>query len=84
MWREVARNGFARGQVLLNGLFWTDSPRHAVKSPGAESFAFKIAYEETFAKYSPGVSGDTGSSGAPARRLRVLPGSIRVRNTTIA
>jgi CelD/BcsL family acetyltransferase involved in cellulose biosynthesis len=55
--REVARNGFARGQVLLQGLFLDGRPLAMLFSfqAGAGKFAFKIAYDETFAKYSPGV-----------------------------
>lgn len=55
--QEVARNGFARGQVLLHGLFLDGQPLAMLFSfqAGAGIFAFKIAYDETFAKYSPGV-----------------------------
>ena len=55
--REAARNGFARGQVLLQGLFLNDQPLAMLLSfrAGAGNFAFKIAYDESFAKYSPGV-----------------------------
>src|SRR5579859_5437856 len=54
---EVARNGFARGQVLLEGPFLDGQPLAMLFSfhAGAGSFAFKIAYDETFAKYAPGV-----------------------------
>lgn len=55
--REVARNGFARGQVLLQGLFLDGQPLAMLFSfrAGTVCFAFKIAYDEAFAKYSPGV-----------------------------
>lgn len=55
--REVARNGFASGQVLLQGLFLDGPPLATLFSFRADAgnFAFKIAYDETFAKYSPGV-----------------------------
>ena len=54
---EVARNGFARGQALLQGLFLDGQPVAMLFSfrAGAGIFAFKIAYDETFARYSPGV-----------------------------
>ena len=54
---QAARNGFARGQVLLQGLFLDGRPLAMLFSfqAGAGNFAFKIAYDETFAKYSPGV-----------------------------
>lgn len=55
--REAARSGFARGQVLLQGLFLDDRPLAMLFSfqAGAGNLMFKIAYDETFAKYSPGV-----------------------------
>ena len=55
--QQIARNGFARGQVLLHGLFLNGQPVAMLFSfrAGAGIFAFKIAYDETFAKYSPGV-----------------------------
>ena len=55
--QEVARNGFARGQALLHGLFLDGQPVAMLFSfrAGVGIFAFKIAYDETFAKYSPGV-----------------------------
>jgi CelD/BcsL family acetyltransferase involved in cellulose biosynthesis len=55
--QEVARNGIARGQVLLHGLFLDSRPLAMLLSfhAGGGNFAFKIAYDETFAKYSPGV-----------------------------
>jgi len=55
--QEVVQNGFARGQVLLHGLFLDGQAVAMLLSfrAGAGIFAFKIAYDETFAKYSPGV-----------------------------
>jgi len=55
--REIVRNGFARGQVLLDGLFLDGQPVAMLLNfrAGAGIFAFKIAYDEAFAKYSPGV-----------------------------
>jgi CelD/BcsL family acetyltransferase involved in cellulose biosynthesis len=55
--KEVVQNGFARGQALLHGLFLDGQPVAMLFSfrAGAGIFTFKIAYDETFAKYSPGV-----------------------------
>ncbi|MFL6581478.1 MAG: GNAT family N-acetyltransferase [Burkholderiales bacterium] len=55
--QEVAQNGFARGQVLLHGLFLDGQAVAMLLSfrAGVGIFAFKIAYDEAFAKYSPGV-----------------------------
>ena len=55
--QEVARSGFARGQALLHGIYLDGRPVAKLISfrAGAGIFAFKIAYDETFAKYSPGV-----------------------------
>jgi CelD/BcsL family acetyltransferase involved in cellulose biosynthesis len=53
----AAQAGFARDQVLLQGLFLNDRPVAMLLSflAGSGGFAFKIAYDETLAKYSPGV-----------------------------
>ena len=55
--QQVARNGFARDQVLLHGLLLDGRPVAMLLSihAGGGNFAFKIAYDESFAKYSPGV-----------------------------
>jgi CelD/BcsL family acetyltransferase involved in cellulose biosynthesis len=55
--REAARNGFGRDQALLQGLFLNGRPLAMLFSfqAGAGNLAFKIAYDETFARYSPGV-----------------------------
>jgi CelD/BcsL family acetyltransferase involved in cellulose biosynthesis len=53
----AVRAGFARGQMLLQGLFLDDRPVAMLMSfhAGMGVFTFKIAYDETFAKFSPGV-----------------------------
>jgi CelD/BcsL family acetyltransferase involved in cellulose biosynthesis len=53
----IARAAFARGQLLMLGLFLDDRPI-ALKCnflAGHGSFAFKIAFDEAYARYSPGV-----------------------------
>jgi CelD/BcsL family acetyltransferase involved in cellulose biosynthesis len=54
---EAARAAFATGRLMLLGLFLDDRPV-AMKCnflAGAGSLAFKIAYDENFARFSPGV-----------------------------
>jgi CelD/BcsL family acetyltransferase involved in cellulose biosynthesis len=55
--REAAREGFARRQMLLQGLFLDGEPVAMLLSflAGTGGFTFKIAYDEEFAKFSPGV-----------------------------
>ncbi|MBX9681266.1 MAG: GNAT family N-acetyltransferase [Gemmataceae bacterium] len=54
----VARSAHARGQLRMLGFFLDDRPI-ALKcnflSAGRGSFAFKIAYDERYAKHSPGM-----------------------------
>ncbi|MBI3406769.1 MAG: GNAT family N-acetyltransferase [Planctomycetes bacterium] len=53
----IARAAFTRKQLMMLGLFIDERPI-ALKCnflAGRGSFAFKIAYDEAFAKYSPGV-----------------------------
>ncbi|MCA9080537.1 MAG: GNAT family N-acetyltransferase [Planctomycetaceae bacterium] len=54
---SALRDAFARGQLLLTGLFLNDEPIAMrcsfVTAPG--SFFFKPAYNEDYAQYSPGV-----------------------------
>jgi CelD/BcsL family acetyltransferase involved in cellulose biosynthesis len=53
----VARAAHARGKLMMLGLFLDDRPI-ALKcnfTAGPGAFAFKIAYDETYEKYSPGV-----------------------------
>jgi CelD/BcsL family acetyltransferase involved in cellulose biosynthesis len=53
----VTRSAFERGRLFMLGLFLDGKPI-ALKCSfigGQGSFAFKIAYDESFARYSPGV-----------------------------
>ena len=55
--RTIARNAFALGQLHLLGLYLDDQPI-ALKCnflSGDGGFTFKIAFDEHYAKYSPGV-----------------------------
>ncbi|HYJ20339.1 MAG TPA: GNAT family N-acetyltransferase [Burkholderiales bacterium] len=54
---EAARGGWSRGQVKPYGLFLDDRPLAMLLcfQSAAGLFAFKIAYDEAFAKFSPGV-----------------------------
>jgi CelD/BcsL family acetyltransferase involved in cellulose biosynthesis len=53
----AAQLGFARGQMRLHGLFLDGRPVAMLLCflAGSGGFAFKIAYDEALAKYSPGV-----------------------------
>jgi len=54
---EITHAAAQRGQLMLLGLFLNNEPI-AMKwnfRSGEGSFAFKIAYDESFAKFSPGV-----------------------------
>ena len=55
--REAAREGFARRQMVLQGLFLDGRAAAMLLSflSGSGGFAFKIAYDENLAKFSPGV-----------------------------
>jgi len=53
----IARAAFERGQLMMVGLFLDDRPV-ALKCnyrSGDGSYAFKIAFDESLSKYSPGV-----------------------------
>jgi hypothetical protein len=55
--QTIISAAWARGRLLMQGMFLDDRPI-ALKCnllAGTGSFAFKIAYDETLAKYSPGV-----------------------------
>lgn len=55
--KEVAQEAFRRGRLMLLGLFLDDKPL-ALKCnflAADGGFAFKIAFDEAFARYSPGV-----------------------------
>lgn len=54
---QAASAGWARGQAGMHGLFLDDRPIAMLLcfQSGAGLFAYKIAYDEAFAKFSPGV-----------------------------
>lgn len=55
--RQVARQGFQRGQLWMHGLFLNAQPIalrcNFLSKPG--SFFFKPAFDENYGRYSPGV-----------------------------
>ncbi len=55
--REIARSAYAQNRLQMFGLFLNGEPIamkvNFLASPG--SFAFKIAYDERYSKFSPGV-----------------------------
>lgn len=66
----VARGAFERGRLFMLGLFLDGKPI-ALKCSfigGQGSFAFKIAYDESFARYSPGVQLEIDNIEAVHRR----------------
>jgi Acetyltransferase (GNAT) domain len=55
--KEMAAGAYERGQLMMLGMFLDGRPV-ALKcnlQSGVGSFAFKIAFDEEFARYSPGV-----------------------------
>jgi CelD/BcsL family acetyltransferase involved in cellulose biosynthesis len=55
--REIARAAFQRGRLQMLGLFLDDQPI-ALKCnflAGDGAFVFKVAYDESFSRYSPGA-----------------------------
>jgi CelD/BcsL family acetyltransferase involved in cellulose biosynthesis len=68
--RTVAHDAFARGRLMLLGLFLDGRPV-ALKCNflmGAGAVAFKIAYDETHARFSPGVQLELDNIVAAHRR----------------
>ncbi len=55
--REAAQEGFARSQMRMQGLFLDGRPVAMLLSflAGGWGFTFKTAYDEEFARFSPGV-----------------------------
>jgi hypothetical protein len=74
----IVREGFRRGNALAVTLSSADRPV-AVKlnfKSGNEWFAYKIAYDEDFARYSPGLLLEVDN----VRRMHALPG-VRVMDS---
>jgi hypothetical protein len=55
--RRISHSAFERGQLMMLGLFLDDRPIAAKCNfkTGAGSFAFKIGFDESLSKFSPGV-----------------------------
>jgi CelD/BcsL family acetyltransferase involved in cellulose biosynthesis len=68
---EVATFASRRGRLLMLGLDFDGQPiaRRCTFAAGRGSFAFKTAYDETFAEYSPGAMLEMDS----IEQLRALP-----------
>jgi CelD/BcsL family acetyltransferase involved in cellulose biosynthesis len=69
---EIATSAFRRGRLLMLGLDFDGRPiaRRCAFVAGEGSFAFKTAYDEKFADFSPGAMLEMDS----IRQLRALPG----------
>ena len=83
----VARSAFERGRLIMLGLFLDGKPI-ALKCSfmaGDGSFAFKIAYDESFARYSPGVQLEIDNIEAVHRRpdVRWMDSCARPRHFMI-
>jgi hypothetical protein len=70
--REAATSAFRRGRLLMLGLDFDGRPvvRRCAFVAGEGAFAFKTAYDEAFADYSPGAILEVDS----IRQLRALAG----------
>ena len=57
---EVFGEGFRRGRLQITGLNLDGRPlaRHCILTAGEGGFTFKIAYDETYEKCSPGILGE--------------------------
>ena len=69
---EIATSAFRRGRLLMLGLNFNGRPiaRRCAFVAGEGSFAFKTAYDEEFADFSPGAMLEMDS----IRQLQTLPG----------
>jgi Acetyltransferase (GNAT) domain len=69
---EMAAAAFLRGRLLMLGINFDGRPiaRRCAFAAGEGSFAFKTAYDEAFADFSPGAMLELDS----IRQLRALPG----------
>jgi hypothetical protein len=71
---EIAISAFRRGRLLMLGLNFNGRPiaRRCAFVAGEGSFAFKTAYDEEFADFSPGTMLEMDS----IQQLRALPGVL--------
>jgi CelD/BcsL family acetyltransferase involved in cellulose biosynthesis len=69
---EIATSAFRRGRLLMLGINFNGHPiaRRCAFVAGEGSFAFKTAYDEEFADFSPGAMLEMDS----IRQLHALPG----------
>ena len=70
--KEIAISAFRRGRLLMLGINFNGRPiaRRCAFVAGEGSFAFKTAYDEEFADFSPGAMLEMDS----IRQLQALPG----------
>jgi hypothetical protein len=69
---EIATSAFRRGRLLMLGINFNGRPiaRRSAFVAGEGSFAFKTAYDEEFAEFSPGAMLEMDS----IQQLQTLPG----------
>jgi hypothetical protein len=77
---EVFTEAFRRGRLHISGLDLDGRPltRHCMLAAGEGAFTFKIAYDETYAKCSPGILGEVEN----VRQFMESPGPRWVDSNT--
>jgi hypothetical protein len=77
---EVFAEAFRRGRLQITGLNLDGRPlaRHCMLSAGEGAFTFKIAYDETYEKCSPGILGEVDN----VRQFMETPGARWIDSNT--
>jgi len=77
---EVFTEAYHRGRLHISGLDLDGRPltRHCMLAAGEGAFTFKIAYDETYAKCSPGILGEVEN----VRQFMDTPGPRWVDSNT--
>jgi CelD/BcsL family acetyltransferase involved in cellulose biosynthesis len=77
---EVFPEAFRRGRLLITGLDLDGRPlaRHVMLAAGEGSFTFKIAYDEAYAKCSPGIVAEVDN----VRQFQEHPGPRWIDSNT--
>ena len=77
---EVFAEAFRRGRLQITGLNLDGRPlaRHCMLTAGEGAFTFKIAYDETYEKCSPGILGEVDN----VRQFMETPGARWIDSNT--
>lgn len=77
---EVFAEAFRRGRLQITGLNLDGRPlaRHCMLTAGEGAFTFKIAYDETYEKCSPGILGEVDN----VRQFMDTPGARWIDSNT--